>query len=79
MKLTVINSQSNKFGITIPDKKRYNAKDILRIQSQLISNFIQGKIDGSDAKVLSYLCSNFIQNLSVVEVETRLKNLEERM
>lgn len=70
MKLVSIPKEKNKFNIPLPDKKKFNSKDILRLQSSLISGFIRGTIESSEAKTLSYLCSNYIQNLQAVETET---------
>ena len=66
-------------GIKIPKKRKFAAKDILRIHSQLISTFIKGTLDSSEAKTLSYLCTNYLAALSQVELETRLAELEERV
>lgn len=66
-------------GIKIPKKRKFAAKDILRIHSQLISTFIKGTLDSSEAKTLSYLCTNYLAALSQVELETRLADLEEQV
>ena len=66
-------------GIRIPKKRKFAAKDILRIHSQLISVFIKGTLDSSEAKTLSYLCTNYLAALSQVELEIRLSELEERV
>jgi hypothetical protein len=62
--------------IKIPKKQKLNSKDILRINSQLITAFVKRELNSSYAKTLSYLCSNYIQNLQQTEIETKLEALE---
>ena len=66
-------------GIKLPNKKNFKPKDILRIQSQLIQGFIKGEIEDNEAKTLSYLCSNYLQNLQLIEYEERITKLEETL
>lgn len=80
MKLAEVkNLPDNKFGIQIPKKKKFNSRDILRIQSQLISGFINGTVESNEAKTLSYLCSNFVNNLQAAETEQRLNEIEKQL
>lgn len=79
--LQVVNFSTDKentphLGIKLPNKKNYKPKDILRIQSQLIQGFIKGEIEDGEAKTLSYLCSNYLQNLQFIEFEERITKLE---
>ena len=79
--LQVIDLQKNSpnpYKITLPRNKKFNSKDILRLHSNLIKSFINGSIESNEAKTLSYLCSNYLQALQGVEVEERLKTLEEK-
>ena len=78
MKLAQINEGlDNKFGIKIPKKKKFNSRDCLRMQSQLISSFIRGEPDSDHAKTLSYLLNSYLSNLQIVETEKRIIKLEE--
>ena len=63
-------------GLILPNKINLRPKDILRIQSQIIRGFIKGTVVGQNAKDLSYLCSTFLQNLQIVELEARIEKLE---
>lgn len=79
--LQVIDLQKNSpnpYKITLPRNKKFNSKDILRLHSNLIKSFINGSIESNEAKTLSYLCSNYLKALQGVEVEERLKTLEEK-
>jgi len=80
MRLAKLNENKiNKFGIIIPKKKKFNSRDCLRMQSQLISSFIRGEAQSDEAKTLSYLLNSYLSNLQLVEYETRLTNLEEKL
>ncbi len=74
--LSIIQGLGGKYPLTLPSRKVYRAKDILRIQSQLISGFIRGEIESEPAKTLSYLCNTFLTSLQFAEFETRLENIE---
>jgi hypothetical protein len=66
-------------GLTgiVPEGKTYlKAKDISRIMSKLITGFCRGTIKSSDAKDLSYLCTQFIHIKSAVDFESRIRKLE---
>ena len=79
MKQVVKNKEltaNNPFGIILPKRTRLKGRDILAIHSQLIRNFISGELDNQSAKDLSYLCSNYLNALQVVEFEDRLSKLE---
>lgn len=65
--------------IKIPNKVRLTAKDILRIQSQLISGFVKNKVDSETAKTLLYLTNGYIQALKAIEFEERINKIEERL
>lgn len=64
------------FGIIMPKRKKLKARDILAIHSQLIRGFVGGHLLNQDAKDLSYLCSNYLSALQVVEFEDRISKLE---
>lgn len=78
-KLSIIkNLNSNTYGIPLPKKKKLSAKDVLRLHSALIRSFINGNIEESSAKTLSYLLSNFLASYQAFEMEQRLIKLEEK-
>ncbi len=59
-------------------KKILKPRDIKRIHSKLITTFIQGNITSERAKTLSYLCQSYLQALGFIEMEERIKALEEK-
>jgi hypothetical protein len=63
--------------INLPNKKQFNAKDILRIHSQIITLFLKNKIDSQYAKDLVYLTSSYIGTLKTTELESRIEKLEQ--
>jgi hypothetical protein len=71
--------KANKLGIKIPKKLKLNSRDILRIQSQLITGFIRGTIDSQEAKDLMYLTTGFVATLKAVEIEDRLNDIEGKL
>ena len=50
-----------------------------RLLSKLISEFIKGGIDNRDAKDLAYLVSVLITAIKEVDIEARIKALEENI
>ncbi|MHB8337931.1 MAG: hypothetical protein ACYDEE_11000 [Ignavibacteriaceae bacterium] len=72
-------SKNTPYKINIPRNKKFNAKDILRLHSNLIRSFINGSIESNEAKTLSYLCSNYLEALQGTEIEEKLKAIEERI
>jgi hypothetical protein len=72
-------SPNSPFNIKISRNKKFNSTDILRLHSQLIRAFINRDIESNDAKTLSYLCSNYLEALGMLEIEERLKLIEERV
>lgn len=72
-------SKTTPYGIVIPKKKKFTAKDCLRLHSNLIRSFIQGQIEDTSAKTLSYLLSNFLAAYQQVELENRITELEKRL
>jgi len=70
-------SDNSPFGIKLPRNRTLKAKDVLRIHSQLISQFIAGNINNHEAKTLAYLCSSYLAVYNTVEIEERLKKLED--
>ena len=78
IKINEDNENTPALSIILPRRKRMRARDVLRIQSQLIRGFIDGKIESQKAKDLSYLCSNYLNNIQVVEYEERIEQLEKK-
>jgi len=76
IELHKFNNNSTPFGIVIPKRKNLKARDVLSIHSQLIRNFISGNIDSQEAKDLSYLCTNYLSALQLVDYEKRIEDLE---
>lgn len=72
-------NKDSPYGIMIPKRKKLKARDILSIHSQLIRNFISGQIESQNAKDLSYLCTNYLNTLQIVETEERLFEIENRL
>ncbi len=79
IKMTKDNQNTPTLSIILPRRKRMRARDVLRIQSQLIRSFIDGKVESQKAKDLSYLCSNYLNNIQAVEYEERLEQLEKKL
>jgi len=63
---------------TVKNKKTLKPKDILRLHSSLIKAFIDGSCKSEFAKTLSYLCSNQLKLYEFIQLESRLKTLEEK-
>ncbi|MHB8578984.1 MAG: hypothetical protein ACYDA4_03875 [Ignavibacteriaceae bacterium] len=72
-------SENTPYKIIIPRNKKFTAKDILRLHSNLIRSFINGSIESNEAKTLSYLCSNYLAALQGTELEEKLSAIEERI
>lgn len=70
------NNNSAPLGIVIPKRKNLKARDVLSIHSQLIRNFISRNINSQEAKDLSYLCTNYLSALQLVDYEKRIEDLE---
>lgn len=70
---------NTRFDIIMPKRNKLKGRDILTIHSQLIRGFINGTLQNKDAKDLSYLCSNYLNALQVVEYEDRISLLEMRL
>jgi hypothetical protein len=73
------NNKDTPYKINIPRNKKFTAKDILRLHSNLIRSFINGNIESDNAKVLSYLCSNYLEALQGAEMEKKLAEIEEKI
>lgn len=56
-----------------------NLKSAKRLLSKLISKFISGEIINQDAKDLAYLVSVYVSVVKDVEIEERIKKLEEKI
>jgi len=54
-----------------------NLKDAKKLLGRLLVAFQRGEIGGRDAKDLAYLLSVWVQIVKDVELEERLKNLEQ--
>ena len=72
-------SKNTPYKINIPRNKKFTAKDILRLHSNLIRSFINGSIESNEAKTLSYLCSNYLAALQGTELEQKLQEIESRI
>ncbi len=73
------NNSNNPYKINIPRNKKFRAKDILRLHSNLIRSFIKGDIESNEAKTLSYLCSNYLEALGQCVLEEKIKKIEEQI
>lgn len=72
------NSQTA-FKIILPRRKSLRPRDVLKIQSQLIRAFLRNEIESQRAKDLSYLCTNYLSNLQIVELEKKVELLNEKI
>lgn len=54
-------------------------RDIKRAMSKLISEYCKGNILNEDAKTATYLFSTYLQILTNVEIEERLKKMESQV
>ena len=73
------NTASDGLASLIPkSKKILKPKDVQRLMSKLISGFCNGSIKSDEAKVLTYLCSQYISIYQTVELEKRIDTLEKR-
>ena len=67
------------FKIILPRRKSLRPRDILKIQSQLIRAFLRNEIESQRAKDLSYLCTSYLSNLQIVELEKKVELLNEKI
>ena len=72
------NSQTA-FKIILPKRVNLRPRDVLKIQSQLIRAFLRNEIESQRAKDLSYLCTNYLSNLQIVELEKKVELLNEKI
>ncbi len=70
---------ANSPGISVMEKpvRVKNLKDAKKLLGRLLVAFQRGEIGGRDAKDLAYLLSVWVQIVKDVELEERLKNLEQ--
>jgi len=68
---------NNMLGVSLR-KTIFKPKDIRRILSKLITAFIRREVKSEEAKTLSYLCQSYLHALEQVEIEERLRTLEQK-
>jgi hypothetical protein len=61
------------------DIKYLKIKDIKRAYSRLIQDYCKGLVNNDDAKTVTYMFSGYLQLIRDIEIEDRLKLLEEKI
>lgn len=82
--LSIVNGTNHKIStdLSVPPLGRLvsirNARDAKRLYSKLLKYYQTGSVETGFAKTMAYLLQGYLQACHMNDIETRIKNLENR-